>query len=35
MTIIDYVDIGFKILCVVEIGLIAWGWNVWKEWIFR
>lgn len=35
MTILDAVDIGFKVLCVVEVGLIAWGWRVWKEWIFR
>ena len=35
MTILDAVDVGFKVLCVVEVGLIAWGWRVWKEWIFR
>ena len=31
MTILDVVDMGFKVLCVVEIGLIAWGWRVWRE----
>ena len=30
---LDYVDVGFKVLCGVEIGLIALGWRVWKEWI--
>lgn len=35
MTILDAVDMGFKVLCVVEIRLITWGWRVWKEWIFR
>ena len=35
MTILDDVDIGFKVLCGVEIGLILNGWKVWKEWIFR
>lgn len=33
MTILDVVDMGFKVLCVVEVGLIAWGWRVWREWI--
>ena len=35
MTILDVVDRGFKVLCVVEIWLIADGWRVWKEWILR
>ena len=35
MTILDVVDMGFNVLCVVEVGLIAWGWRVWREWISR
>ena len=35
MTILDAADMGFKVLCVVEVGLILNGWKVWKEWIFR
>ena len=35
MTILDVVDMGFKVLCVVEIGLIAWGWRVWREVVRR
>lgn len=31
MTILDVVDMGFKVLCVVEIWLILNGWKVWKE----
>ncbi len=35
MTILDVVDIGFKILCGIEVILIWNGWKIWKEWFSK